>query len=112
MTSVDRERLRHDIGKYLVRVARNLGDGPIPASLVDLLIRDLYESPGGGRPSHAFAARANAIDAAFATKIGACFARLDALEDDVRRRDELALRTAADLALEIGAALEAALQAA
>jgi hypothetical protein len=112
LTNADRERLRHDIGKYLVRVARNLSAGPVPPPLADLLARDLYESPAGGRPSAAFAQLAAAIDPASAELIAARFLRLDALEPAVRRHDVAALRAAADLALEIGRALDAALAAA
>jgi hypothetical protein len=88
-----------------------LSEGPVPSALADLLIRDLYESPGGGRPSAAFAALAAAIDPASAKRIASRFARLDALETEVRGRDGSALRAAADLALEIGRALDAALEA-
>jgi hypothetical protein len=112
LTNADRERLRHDIGKYLVRIARNLDEGPVPPPLADLLIRDLYESPGGGRPSAAFARLAAAIDQASAEMIAASFARLDALEEKARRHDGAALRAAADLALEIGRVLDTALEAA
>ncbi|MAQ14037.1 MAG: hypothetical protein CMN30_04480 [Sandaracinus sp.] len=41
--SVDRERLRHDVGKYIARVATNVPPGsPVPPALAPLLLRDVY----------------------------------------------------------------------
>ena len=34
-------RLRHDVAKYIVRVAQNVG-AEVPASLAPLLLRDVY----------------------------------------------------------------------
>jgi hypothetical protein len=102
------ERLRHDVAKYLTRAARNLGAAPISPALAALLARDLYEAPGGGRPSARFAELAAAVDEAAARRVGALFERLDALEPAVRARTEDAMRAAAALALEIAAAIEQA----
>lgn len=102
------QRLRHDVAKYVTRAARNLGRAPISPALADLLIKDLYEAPGGGRPAARFAELASAVDAATATRVRALFAELDRLEPAVRRKDEPAMRAAAAVALALGAAIEGA----
>lgn len=101
MSKVDYVRLAHDVGKYLVRAARNLDAAPIPAPVADMLVRDLYEAPGGGRPAARFAALAHAIDEASAAKIAAAFLELDALEPGVRARREAAMRQGAAVAIAI-----------
>lgn len=102
------QRLRHDVAKYVTRAARNLGRAPISSALADLLIKDLYEAPGGGRPSARFAELASAVDTTTAARVRAIFVELDTLEPAVRRKDEPAMRAAAALALALAAAIEGA----
>lgn len=99
----DAARLRHDVAKYLTRAARNLSAAPIAPALAQMLGRDLYEAPGGGRPSARFAELARVLDAKSAAQVRALFAELDALEVEVRERREPAMRMAARVALDISA---------
>jgi hypothetical protein len=73
-----------------------------------MLVRDLYEAPGGGRPAQRFAELAHAIDEPSGARIEALFIRLDALEAKVRARDEAAMREGAALALAIADAITSA----
>jgi len=106
--TAEAQRLRHDVAKYLTRAARNVGAAPIAPALAAMLARDLYEAPGGGRPSSRFAELAAAVDTETARRVAALFGRVDALEGAVRERDEPAMRAAAALALEIAGAIEQA----
>ena len=48
---MNRERLRHDVGKYIARTACNLPEtAQVPQALVPLLLRDLYGDPSSGEP--------------------------------------------------------------
>ncbi|MGE0786026.1 MAG: hypothetical protein AB7S26_10085 [Sandaracinaceae bacterium] len=105
MSELDRAALAHDIGKYVCRIARNVPDGgPFPAALAPLLAKDLYELPGGGRPSAAFDARAPSGDL---PEVRGAFARIDAIEPDVRAGDPTACLEACALARAIDDALRA-----
>ena len=93
--------LVHDVGKYIARIARNVApDGSVPATLVPLLVADLYQSPGGGRPSERFEALAEQGDRRL-EPVRTLFAELDRLEAAVRGRDDAACRRACDIAREI-----------
>lgn len=99
-------RLAHDVGKYVARIAHNVPpDGPIPSGLVPLLAKDLYEHPGGGRPSARFAELAP--DDPALRPVREALAAIDALEADVRAADDAACRRACALALEVEGALRA-----
>jgi len=99
-------QLAHDVGKYVARIAKNApAGGPFPPPLVPLLARDLYEAPGGGRPSERFDALAP-DDPALAP-VRAALAEIDALEAEVRAGDDAACRRACTLALQVEAALRA-----
>lgn len=99
-------RLAHDVGKYVARIAKNVPpDGPVPPPLVGLLAKDLYERPGGGRPSEHFAALAP--DDPALTPVHEALAAIDALEADVRAGDDAACRRACALAREVEVALRA-----
>lgn len=103
---MSRLALRHDVAKYLTRAARNLEDEPISTVLADMLIRDLYQSPTGGRPSRRFDELAAAVGERARAAITARFRELDALEVSIRGRDQVAMRRGAALALEIGRLLD------
>ena len=99
-------RLAHDVGKYIARIARNVPeDGPVPAALVPLLVKDLYEAPGGGRPSERFEALAATLSDPRLAVVRADLAALDALEPAVRAAEERACREACRLARGIESAL-------
>ena len=71
--------LVHDVGKYIARIARKVApDGSVPATLVPLLVADLYQSPGGGRPSERFEALAEQGDRRL-EPVRTLFAELDRL---------------------------------
>lgn len=104
--------LAHDVGKYIARVARNVpSEGPIPAPLLPLLAKDLYELPGNVRASARFAELtahdedgddANALD-----EVRSALEEIDALEERVRAGEEAACREACRLALNVEARLRA-----
>lgn len=99
-------QLAHDVGKYVARIARNApAQGPFPAALVPLLVKDLYLMPDGLRASERFVRLAP--DEAAMAPLHAAFAEIDALEDAVRAGDDAACRRACARALEIEAALRA-----
>jgi hypothetical protein len=105
-------RLAHDIGKHCTRGALNVHAGePVPAAVVGLLARDLYELAPGQRASARFAELARELRAALRDgrleRCTALFAEIDALEPGVRAGDEPAVRRAAALAREIRALLDA-----
>lgn len=101
--------LAHDVGKYVARIARNVPEaGPVPAALVPLLAADLYEGPGGGRPSARFEALAAPLaDEPPIARARARLAAIDALEARVRAGDEAACTRACALAREVEALLRA-----
>ncbi len=96
-------QLAHDVGKYVARIARNVApDGPVPAALVPLLVRDLYELPGDVRASHRF----DQLAAALAPHPSIDAARdalraIDALEAQVRAGGAEACRAACSHAREV-----------
>lgn len=99
-------RLAHDVGKYVARIARNVPpDGPFPAALAPLLVKDLYALPGGARASEAFARLAP--DDPRMAPVRAALAEIDALEASVRAAEPDACRRACMRALEVEAALRA-----
>ncbi|MEZ4340752.1 MAG: hypothetical protein R3B82_29370 [Sandaracinaceae bacterium] len=99
-------RLAHDVGKYVARIARNApADGPFPAALVPLLVKDLYRMPDGRRASARF--EELAADDDRMTPVRAAFEEIDALEEAVRAGDLDACKRACARALEIEAALRA-----
>jgi len=100
--------LRHDIAKYLTRAARNLGAATVSAALAQMLVRDLYEAPQGGRPSQRFDQLAEVLDHGVTSEVKALFDQLDRIEAGVRAHDQDALRAGAAIALRIAALIEAA----
>lgn len=104
MTPEDRARLAHDVGKYVARVARNVPpDGPFPAALGPLLVKDLYDLPGG-RASAVFR---DLCPAGVLDDVREKLARLDALEPGVRASEPGACLEACALARAIDDALRA-----
>jgi hypothetical protein len=106
MISDAKRRLQHDVGKYVSRIARNLDGRTVTRALIDLLLRDLYEAPGGGRPAQRFAALSACLAPEARAPITARFVELDALEAALRRGDETAARHAAGIALDIARAID------
>jgi len=109
-------QLAHDIGKYVARGACNVRAGePLPAALLALIARDLYELPGGRRASARFAELAAPLRAGppqpALERCAGLLAAIDALEPAVRAGEEPALRRAAALALQVQALLDAFAQA-
>jgi hypothetical protein len=102
----ERQRLVHDVAKYLARTARNLpAAGPIPGPLVPLLVRDAYGREGEARASEVFARLAgDALD----PELAECreeLAAIDALEGAARAGDDAALREVARRALRVAEVL-------
>ena len=100
--------LSHDVGKYLVRTARNI-DGPIQAPLPEplwkMLIADLYEGRNQQRPSLCFAELAKSSDLhSYQEPLAQVAARLqsiDELEPAVRAQDLRAIVCVTELALQV-----------
>jgi hypothetical protein len=85
MSDDARARLAHDVGKYVARIAKNVAEGSdVPGALLPLLAKDLYEAPGGGRPSARFSELAEGIDDPRIEEARGLLARIDAMEPDVR----------------------------
>lgn len=101
-------RLAHDVGKYVARIAHNIGPGPIPEALCELLARDLYELPGGRSASQVFADHSSVLgEEPELTAVAAHLEAVDALEAGVRAGTDVAMRQAAAHALGIEAELRA-----
>lgn len=97
-----RARLAHDVGKYVARIARNVAEGAeVPAALVPLLAKDLYEAPGGGRPSARFAELAEGIEDPRIDAARELLLRLDAIEAEVRAGERGACKEACVAAIRI-----------
>ncbi len=95
-------RLSHDVGKYVARIAHNIGEGPIPEALAPLLARDLYALPGDRRASAVFAELTTQTpDAEELREARAHLEAIDALETRVRAGEEHAMREAARHALAV-----------
>lgn len=100
--------LVHDVGKYITRVARNLPkEDPIPAVLVGMLAKDLYETHRGRRASVRFDELASDMPEGPRSEVRALLSEIDGLEVSVRAGDPVAVRRAAALALEVDARLRA-----
>lgn len=102
------ERIAHDVGKYVARIAKNVPPGsPVPPALGPLLVKDLYGPP---RPSARFEELAPDVDDARIERVRASFAELDRLEEGVRAGKPEACGRACALALEIEAWLRSIAQ--
>jgi len=98
--------LAHDVGKYVARIARNVDPtGPMPAALIPLLVKDLYELPTGGPASRRFAELADDDEALIPVRVA--LAEIDTLESGVRSGEPAACRRACALALEVESVLRA-----
>ncbi len=105
---IDRERasvLAHDVGKYIARIAKNVApSGPVPAALVPLLVKDLYDL-FGERASARFDALARGVSDDRLARARAHLASIDALEARVRAGEHDACIEACGHARQIEAAL-------
>lgn len=100
--------LAHDVGKYVARIARNVRPGEaVPAALIPMLVRDLYELPGGKRASARFAELAPSVSDPRIDRAKTLLDRIDVLEGAVRARDPDACREACVLAREVEDTLRA-----
>jgi hypothetical protein len=102
-------RLAHDVGKYVARTARNVGEANWTPELAAMLYRDLFALPDG-RASAVFADRARAIEELVGPRpalehVRAVLAEIDALETSTRRSELPALVRAARLSLAVETAL-------
>ena len=102
---MSQEQLRHDLGKYLARTARNVDAAvPLDKELLAMLCEDLYATARGQRASQLYAALAGA---AVEPRLVALLAELDALEAGVRRNDRASVQRAIAIALAVAAAVRA-----
>jgi hypothetical protein len=99
----DASTLAHDVGKYVARIARNVR--PV---LMHVLVKDLYELPGGKRASARFDELAPGISPdERLTRARELLAAIDALEPRVRAKDADACARACEHALEVESLLRA-----
>lgn len=102
--------LAHDVGKYIARTARNLGDATLDDELLAMLVKDLYQLGANERASAVVARLAGERREPPLPEVRAALTRLDALEPAVRRGDASAVREAIALALTIEQTLKSALR--
>lgn len=106
--SLDRERLLHDVGKYIARTATNLpAEAPIPPPLAQLLLRDVYGRGEEPAMSETFDALVGASDDPALVACRERLAAIDALESQARAGEPQALSRVAALAREVSEALNA-----
>jgi len=101
--------LAHDVGKYVARTARNMPDGTWTPERVSMLLRDLYDLRGE-RALQAFLRLAPPVTSPLAsfpewTTAHDLLCELDAMERELRARNEPALQSAARRALRVESAL-------
>jgi len=110
--------LMHDVGKQVARTARNLRGvgGPLPDTLLRMLIADLYALPGSAgteRASERLSRLAQGLDERrFARHLDdarAALATLDTIEAEVRANEPAAVARAIELARSVELALRALL---
>ncbi len=101
----ERERalaLRHDVSKYILRVAMNV-DQSCPPGLLTMLLADLYGPPD---PSARFEALAVGIEATEITLVRQCFAELRSLKEDIGAGEAAAVSRGLALAREIASKID------
>lgn len=101
------DRLAHDVGKYVARVAHNVdASRPLAPEVRAMLCDDLYATKDGRRASELFEELAGGLPASTrrAEHIEAArraLARIDVLEVAVRRGDRAAVSEVLGAALEV-----------
>jgi len=105
--SPDRERVLHDVGKYVARTATNLPEGALVSpALADLLLRDVYGRGDEARMSATFDSLVGETDDPILTECRECLRTIDGLEADARSGDPDALARVAALARRVAARLK------
>jgi len=106
--------LVHDVGKYVARTARNLGDPPstpLAAPLLQMLLDDCFGSATTQRPSLRFAELRRQLAAVYPnvdlSAVATCLFELDSLESLIRADNAPAVARAVALAKQIEADLRA-----
>ena len=106
--------LVHDVGKYVARTARNLGDPPstpLAAPLLQMLLDDCFGSATTQRPSLRFAELRRQLLAVYPnvdlSAVATCLFELDSLESLIRADNAPAVARAVALAKQIEADLRA-----
>lgn len=101
-------RLRHDLGKYITRTARNVDAATeLDEELLAMLCDDLYATYDGTRASQVFEQHAGEVAVATRALVRDLLRELDAIERDVRRADARAVRRAIAIACRVAEALAA-----
>lgn len=97
--------LAHDVGKYVARAARNVGDASVAAPIADMLVRDLYATDGKRRASAIVESRRAELGSLASdprlARVAELLAEVDRLEPSVRAKDDRAVRGAAAIAREV-----------
>jgi len=101
--------LVHDVGKYVSRTAQNLPESTVPEVLVQMMVKDLFELNNGKSASDAFelltAPLQELIDSSKLERCRSLLMDIDALESEIRRGQDAALRSAASRAIEVSSLL-------
>ena len=106
--SVDRERVLHDVGKYVARTAMNLPEGALVApALAELMLRDVYGRGDEPRMSETFDDLVGEADDPVLAECRECLRAIDALEAEARAGEADALGRIATLARSVAAQLKA-----
>ena len=106
--SSDRERLLHDVAKYIERTATNVPKGaPVPGALAPLLARDLYGREGEEPMAARFDRLAAGVTDDALRRCRARLARIETLEPAVRASEPAALAEAVELARAVAIDLRA-----
>jgi hypothetical protein len=104
-------RLRHDVGKYIARTARNLDQREASGPLLGLLIEDLFAIDGEHKASERFETLAAPLFALggdpLLEQCRELLRYIDENEEEIRRGEPAAVRDAAASALEIERLLSA-----
>ncbi len=105
--SVDREKVLHDVGKYIARTAMNLPPGAqVSPGLAELLLRDVYGRGDEPRMSDTFDALVGEAEDPLLAECRDCLTEIDALEEKARAGDSEALGAIATLARSVAERLK------
>ncbi len=106
--SIDRERVLHDVAKYVARTAMNLPEGALVApALAELLLRDVYGRRDEPRMSETFDALVGETDDPVLLECRECLGEIDGLETEARAGEPAALTRIATLARSVADRLKA-----
>ncbi|MCP4599169.1 MAG: hypothetical protein GY847_01300 [Proteobacteria bacterium] len=103
-------RLSHDVGKYISRTACNLMEDKVPKNLLDLFCVDLFEIDDSRTASELFEELSAPLEKLLKdNRLDKCrylLNSIDAMEKEIRKGDDSAVRQAAAMAMEVNSLLK------